>query len=213
MQAALLPFGIVAGVLAQAHGLSFAATMLMAGVVFAGAGQVLALGNWGHPIPVIGAIVACVTVNLRMMLMGPALSPWLDRLRGWRLWGSLFFMADHNWALSITDMRSGGRDAAFLTGSGIGLWTGWVAGEAVGWVAGGLLQPPPGHPVFFIALAVFIALLVPMWRGRREAMPWAVAAVTALGVSRLFPGTYWHVVVAALAGSTAGVLRDRLRQT
>ena len=210
LQAALFPFGIVAGVLAQAHDLSLPSTVLMAAIVFAGAGQVLALGNWGHPVPVAGAIIACVTVNLRMLLMGAALSPWLDRLRGWRLWGALFFLTDHNWAMSITNMRSGGMDAGFFFGSGASLWAGWVTGEVIGWFCGGLVHPPPGHPIYFIALAVFIALLVPMWRGRREAFPWAVAGVTALLVSRIAPGTTWHIVVAALVGSMAGVMRDRL---
>jgi predicted branched-subunit amino acid permease len=145
-----------------------------------------------------------------MLLMGPVLSAWLDRLRGLPVWGTLFFLADHNWALSVTELRSGGQDAGFLLGSGLMLWVMWVLGAALGYGLGGLMHPPPGHPLFFIALAVFIALLVTLWRGRRDALPWAVAAAVAVLVQRLLPGGAWYIVAGALAGSLAGVCRDRL---
>jgi 4-azaleucine resistance transporter AzlC len=207
--AGLLPFGLVAGVMSQAHGLSWLEGLLMAGLVFAGSGQVLALSTWSQDAPALTATVACLVVNLRMMLMGPSLAGWLDRLRGWRVWGSLFFMADHNWALSITDLRSGGQDAGFLLGSGLALWSMWVLGCVLGFSLGGLLQPAPGHPLFFVVLAVFIALLVTLWRGRPDALPWAVAAAVAVLVQRLLPGGTWYIVAGALSGSLAGMLRDR----
>jgi predicted branched-subunit amino acid permease len=205
----MVPFGLVGGVLSQAAGLSFAEEVVMAALVFSGAAQVLVLGNWGQPAPVLGATLASFTVSLRLLLMGPVLGAWLDRLRGWRLLASLFFMADHNWALSVTDLRSGGRDAAFLLGSGLLIWAGWVVSNLAGFALGSVVQPPAGHPIYFTALAAFIALLVPMWRGRREILPWAVAAATALSVHWAIPGGTWHIAVAAVAGSATGVLRDR----
>ena len=73
---------------------------------------------------------------MRLAPMGAALAPWLDRLRGWRLWGSLFLMNDQNWALSVTRMQAGRDDAGFLFGSGLAMWAVWVlttaAGHAVG---------------------------------------------------------------------------------
>ena len=55
-----------------------------------------------------------------------------------------------------------------------------------------------------------IALLVPMWRGRREVLPWFAAAIVALAVHWAAPGSYWHIAAAAVAGSLAGAIRDRL---
>jgi 4-azaleucine resistance transporter AzlC len=204
--AALGPFGAVAGTLAQAHGLSWLEALLMSALVFAGAGQVLALSYWAHPA---AAVFACLVVNLRMVLMGPSLASWLDKLRGWRLWGSLFVMADHSWALSITEARSGGTDAGFLFGSGALMWAAWVCGSMIGFALGGMVHPAAGHPLFFIALAVFVALLVPLWRGRRDALPWLAAAIVGIGVQRLLPHGAWYIVAGALAGSLVGVLRDR----
>ena len=206
---ALTPFGMVCGIAAQGQGLSLLEASLMSALVFAGSSQLLALGQWAHPAPVLAAALAAFAVNLRMALMGPVLAPWLDRVRGWRLWGSLFVMTDQNWAMSVQEMRQGRGDAACLFGSGVLLWVAWLLTTVAGHAVGAALRPPAGHPVFFAALAVFVAILVPMWRGRADALPWVVAAGVALLVSRLLPGTSWHIVAGALAGAIVGAWRDR----
>ncbi len=211
VQVAVVPFGMVCGVASQGQGLSLAEATLMSGLVYAGSAQLLALSHWANPAPVLAAAIASFVVNLRLALMGPVLGPWLDRVRGWRLWASLFVMADQNWALAVTEMQAGRGDAGFLFGSGALMWLVWVASTAAGHVLGATLSPSPGHPLFFAALAVFVAILVAMWRGRRDVVPWIVAALVALASARLFPGTSWYIVAGALAGSAAGVWRDRRR--
>ena len=209
LQLAVVPFGLVCGVAAQGQGLSLLEATLMSGIVYAGSAQLLALSHWSNPAPVLAAAFAAFVVNLRLALMGPVLAPWLDRLRGWRLWVSLFVMADQNWAMSVTQMQSGRWDAGYLFGSGAAMWVVWVVSTAAGHVLGVAMRPQPGHPLFFAALAVFVAILVVMWRGRQDIVPWIVAALAALLFSRLLPGTSWHIVGGALAGSLTGVLRDR----
>jgi len=211
VQVAVVPFGMVCGVASQAQGLSLAEATLMSGVVYAGSAQLLALSHWSNPAPVLAAGLASFVVNLRLALMGPVLGPWLDRVRSWRLWVSLFVMADQNWALSVAEMQAGRGDAGFLFGSGALMWVVWVASTAAGHVLGATMRPPAGHPLFFAALAVFVAILVVMWRGRRDIVPWIVAAAVALLLARLLPGTSWYIIGGALAGSAAGVWRDRRR--
>jgi len=211
VQVAVVPFGMVCGVASQAQGLSLPEATLMSGVVYAGSAQLLALSHWSNPAPVLAAGLGSFVVNLRLALMGPVLGPWLDRVRGWRLWVSLFVMADQNWALSVAEMQAGRGDAGFLFGSGALMWVVWVASTAAGHVLGATMRPPAGHPLFFAALAVFVAILVVMWRGRRDIVPWIVAAVVALLLARLLPGTSWYIIGGALAGSAAGVWRDRRR--
>ena len=206
--AGLTPFGLVVGVVAQGQGLSMMEAGLMSTLCYAGSAQLLALGHWGNPAPVLAASLAAFVVNLRLALMGPVLAPWLDRLRGWRLWGSLFMMADQNWAMSVEQMLLGESDAGFLFGSGAFIWLVWIATTLMGHWLGALVQPPPGHPLFFAALAVFVALLTRMWRGRQDGMPWVVAALAATLAARLLPGS-WYIVIGAIAGSAAGAVRDR----
>ncbi|GAC1342919.1 MAG: AzlC family ABC transporter permease [Acetobacteraceae bacterium] len=209
MQVGVVPFALVVGIVAQGQGLSLLEITLMSGLCYAGSAQLLALGHWSVPAPVLGAAMAAFVVNLRMALMGPVIGPWLDRVRGWRLWASLFVMADQNWALSVAEMRAGRWDAGFLFGSGALMWVVWVAFTAVGHLVGTAMRPPPGHPLFFAALAVFVSILVPMWRGRGDLLPWAAAAGAALLIAWLLPGSSWHIVGGALVGSVVGVARDR----
>ncbi len=209
LQVGVVPFALVAGILAQGQGLSLAEATFMSMIVYAGSAQLLALGHWSVPAPIVAAATASFIVNLRLALMGPVIGPWLDRIKGWRLWTSLFLMADQNWALSVAEMQTGRSDAGFLFGSGLLMWSVWVVFTAVGHLVGGVLRPPPGHPIFFAALAVFVSILVPMWHGRRDVLPWMVAASVALIVARLLPGTSWHIVGGALAGAAAGVMRDQ----
>ncbi len=207
----MIPFGLVAGVAAHGVGMSLLEITLMSGIVFAGSAQLVALGIWAHPPDLFAVALAAFVVNLRLALMGPVLAPWLNHLRGWRLWASLFVMADQNWAMSVSEINAGRRDAGYLLGSGLAFWTMWAASSALGHVLGSQLQPQPGHPLFFAALAVFVAMLVQMWRGRLDVMPWLVAAAVATGVARLLPGTFWYIVAGAIAGSVVGGLRDHRR--
>ena len=70
------------------------------------------------------------------------------------------------------------------------------------------MQPPPGHPIFFAGLAVFVSILAGQWRGAGDFLPWLIAAGVAIAVSLLFPGAPWFIV----AGSLAGSLVERLRR-
>ena len=211
LQVALVPFGLVCGIAAQGQGLSMLEAVSMSAVVYAGSAQLLALSHWTSPAPVVAATVATFVVNLRLALMGPVLGPWLDRLRGWRLWVSLFVMADQNWGMSVREVQAGRWDAGYLFGSGVVTWVVWVAGTAAGFVMGEVVRPAPGHPLFFAALAVFVAIVAGMWRGRGDLVPWVVAAGVSLLVSRVAGGS-WYIVAGAVAGAAAGVVRDRRAQ-
>lgn len=209
---AMLPFGLVVGVIADARGLSTLEITLMSALVFAGTSQLVALELWAEPAPILAATLAAFVINMRLAPMGAALAPWLDRLRGWRLWGTLSTLVDNSFAMAIADQRAGGRDAALLLGVGLGLWVFWVASTVLGHVFAALIQLPPGHPVFFASLATMVALLVPLWRGRADLAPWAVAAIVALGVSQAGLGQPWPVLGGALAGAALGAWRETRRK-
>ena len=209
---AVVPFGLIIGVMSDAQGLSFLETVLMSAAVFAGTSQLVALQVWSDPAPILGATLACFIINLRLAPMGAALAPWLDRLRGWRLWGTLATLVDNSFAIAIADQRSGGRDAGLLLGVGLTFWGFWVCFCALGYVFAGMVSLPAGHPIFFASLATLIALMVPLWRGRLEILPWGVAAVAALAVSQgMGLGQPWPVLAGALLGGAAGAWRDLRR--
>jgi predicted branched-subunit amino acid permease len=87
-----------------------------------------------------------------------------------------------------------------------------VASTALGAVLGAQLHLPPGHPLFFAALGAFVSVLAQMWRGLGDLLPWAVAAVVAVLVAQVLPGTFWYIVAGAIAGSIVGGVRDHRRR-
>lgn len=112
-------------------------------------------------------------------------------------------MGDENWALTMREFTAGRKNGAFLLGSGLVLFTAWVGATATGYVMGMMVQNPAQLGLDFAFPAVFVALLVGMWRGRADLWPWAVAAGVAVLTARWLPGK-WYILLGSLAGSIAG---------
>ncbi len=201
-------FGLIYGFLAGERGLSLLEIGLTSMLVFAGASQFLALELWGHPLPVAGLVLGVAILNLRHMLMGPALLPWLAHVRPVQAYTSLFFMTDESWGVSVAEERRGGRDAAFLLGAGAGLYGFWVAATVLGRAAGDLSYLVERWGLDYLTTAFFVALLAGFWRGPRDAAPWLVAGGVAVAAKWMLPGT-WYIVLGALTGSLVGAWRDR----
>ena len=207
------PFGLVVGVISDQKGLSWLETLLMSALVFAGSSQLLALELWSEPAPILAAIIAAIVVNIRMAPMGAALAPWLDKLRGVKLWGSLAFMVDHAFALSAAEQRRGGRDAGYLLGIGVTLWCFWNISVSLGHIMGAAVRFPAGHPLYFAAIATFVAILVPLWRGvRRDFWPWLLAGALAVLAWKLGLGPPWPLLIGAFAGAALGAWLELRRE-
>src|SRR5216684_4401392 len=57
----------------------------------------------------------------------------------------------------------------------------------------------------FAFTAVFTALLVGMWKGKSNFLPWAVAAVVAVAAAHWLPGK-WYILLGGIAGSVVGAI-------
>jgi predicted branched-subunit amino acid permease len=140
-----------------------------------------------------------------MAPQGAALASWLNRLRGWRLWGTLATLVDHSFAMAVQDQRRGGRDAGYLLGIGLGLWAAWVATTAVGHLAGSLVRVPSGHPLYFASVAAFLSILVGLWRGPKVDLgPWVVAGLVALAAHRVALPVPVPLLLGSFAGAALG---------
>lgn len=198
--------GLVFGVLARQAKLSVVEAALMSSLVYAGASQFVALSLWtANPFPALTIILTTFVVNLRHLLMGASLRPWFSHLSRTKAYLSIFFMVDESWALTMSECAAGGRDAAFLLGSGFILFVAWVSSTVIGQIAGSFIQNPAQWGLDFAFTAVFIALLAGMWKGKSNLLPWAVAAGVAVAAAHWLPGK-WYIVLGGLAGSIAGAI-------
>jgi 4-azaleucine resistance transporter AzlC len=200
-------YGIAFGVLSRQAGLTVAESMLMSSFVFAGASQFAVMGVWATPLPVATIILTTLIVNLRHLLMGAALAPYYAGLSPLTRYLSVFFLTDENWALTMAEYGRGNRNGALLLGSGLTLMVAWSGATLTGQLVGAVIDDPARWGLDFAFSAVFLALLVGMWRGKTDLLPWLVAAVVAVVAQRLLPGTTWYIVLGGLAGSLVGALR------
>lgn len=205
-----VPFAIVLGVLARQAGMSTVEVVLMSMLVFAGGSQLIIVGIWAYPVPVLTILLTTLVVNLRHLMMGASLRPWFAKLNPLKTYTSAHFITDETWALTIAHFKSGGRDAAFLMGSGLMLFVLWVGGTGLGHLLGAGLssQDLVTWGIDFVVTAVFVALAVSLWRGKSDLLPWVVAAGVSLGAYLLLPGTRWYILLGGLAGSVVGAFRD-----
>jgi branched chain amino acid efflux pump len=200
-------YGMVFGMLARQAGLSVLEALLMSSLVNAGSSQFVALGLWHMPVPIGIITLMTLVVNLRHVLMGAALRPWFAWLPAPTTYASLFFLGDENWALTMREFDAGGRDAAFLLGSGLPLFAAWVSSAVVGAMLASSLPDPARWGLDFAFTATFVALLIGLWKGRSNLLPWCIAALVALASAHWLHG-HWHIVLGGLAGSLAGAWRD-----
>lgn len=198
---------IVFGVLAGQAGLSPLETIFMSATVFAGAAQFTVVGLWSVPLPIFTIILTTFVVNLRHLLMGAALHPWFSQMKPLPRYASIFLLTDETWALTIAYFNKGKRDVAFYVGSGLTMFAAWTSGTLVGRLAGSFLEKPAEWGLDFAFTAVFLALLVGMWKGKTSLIAWVVAAGVAVVASYLLPGK-WFILVGGLVGSLVGAWQD-----
>jgi 4-azaleucine resistance transporter AzlC len=204
-------YGIVWGVLAREAGLSVFETAAMSALVFAGTAQFVALTLWtpGN-LPVGALVLAALIVNLRYLLMTATLRPLFAGRSLWRGALGMALVSDENWAITMGEIAKGRGSAAFLFGGGAMAYVSWLCSTLSGRLLGSVIDDPVKYGLDFAFTATFLALLLGLWRGRGDLIPWLVGALAALVTSRMVPGS-WYVLVGGIAGSLAGAAAETLR--
>ncbi len=201
------PFGMAYGAYAVKTGLSAGLAQSMSAIVFGGASQFVGVRLIGNDVP--GAVIVLTTllVNGRHMLYSASLAPYTDHLAmRWR-WLLAYLLTDEAYATAITRYRRG--DASphahwFFLGTGFALWATWQITTAVGVFGGGAV--PDSWSLDFALPLPFLAILVPVLKGRPAVAAAAVAGVIAVVGFRWPYGT--GLLTAMLLGMAAGIAAD-----
>jgi predicted branched-subunit amino acid permease len=206
-------FGMAFGVAARQAGLEPWAAVLLSGAVFAGSSQFASLELLGSPVPWLPLLLLVFAVNGRHILMGAALYGWFGRLPLAQRFLPAALMTDVNWAQAIQAYDRGERDMGYLVGSGLALWTTWLAGTAAGAaLVDAFAFPAEALAIDLVFIIFFVCILVGLRRGRIDDLAWLVAGGAALLAFWLLPAN-WHVLVGAVAGGITGMLvQDRRRR-
>lgn len=201
----VVPFALLWGTLANQAGLSALETSLMAGLVFAGSAQFVAIEIWSAPPAVMTLVLATLIINLRHVLMGAALAPSLRGWGGFRSHAALFFMADEVWALALQRRTRGPLTPGFYFAVAATFYIGWLLFTGLGYHAGGLIEDPAAYGFDFAFAAVFLCLIRSFYISWRSFAPWIVSAgVAALAYSTI--EGVWYILLGGLAGAATGAL-------
>jgi 4-azaleucine resistance transporter AzlC len=174
---AAFPFGIVFGALAQSIGLSFAHTLGMSAIVFAGASQFIAitLMAGATALPVI--VVTVFIVNLRQMLYSANLMHHVEHWPQPTRALLAFWLTDETFAV-VSDRlnRHPGKPGLrwFYLGSALFMYSFWQIATFLGYTLG---EQIPGLADWGLDVAMIVAFVGIVTPALKQRADWACAAV------------------------------------
>lgn len=202
-------YGILFGVLARGLDMSLLETVSMNVVVFAGAAQMAGMEYWHYPLPIAAIVVTVALINMRLLMLGASLRPWLAGQPGWKVYPTLHLLCDEAWAVMMSLYRNGARDAGIVLGCNLAIFFAWIPTVVAGFLIGGRIGDPDALALDFAFTAVFAAMLFSGYRSRFDLLPWAVSGSIAAVVWALVPGT-WYVIAGGLSGIAVAMWRAEL---
>lgn len=201
-----IPIAIAFGVIARQSGLSFAETVMMSMMVFAGASQFMAVqmataGALGMEI-----IFATLVLNFRHFVMSLSLMDRLKHVPPWARGALAFGITDETFAVASMDEKGGnGRiHPLYLAGLIAVAYGSWVFGTVIGVLFAKAIPRAISDSMNIALYAMFIALLIPAVRKR-----WWAGAVALIGMALnalfgLFLSGGWATVLATVAAAGCG---------
>ena len=208
----ILVFAAAVGAASAEKGLTLGQAVLMSFSVYAGASQLLALQLWPGAFTlsaIMAIVVVTMAVNLRFLLMGASLQPWLSRGPAGPVHLGLSALTDANFVIGSRYRAQGGEDTGVFVGAGLFMWVIWTLATVPGHALGHLVTDPKRLAIDMVMPLTFTAMSVGLFRLRRDRLAWPVAAAAAVLTAQFVPG-YWFIISGAVAGSlTAGLLHVR----
>lgn len=210
---AVIPFGMIYGVLAIEGGLPQSLALAMSSIVFAGSSQFAAAQLFGTGASAAVIVATTLILNLRHALYSSSLAPYMGRLSTRWKWILGYLLTDEAYAVTVAHYRQAARADPppsahwFFLGAGLCLWISWQVSTAAGVFLGA--QVPQDWSLDFTLPLTFIGLGVPTLKDR----PTLLAALIGGGVAVALAGLPYRLglMLAAIAGILAGLLAEKRR--
>jgi len=204
-----MPVGMAFGILARTLGFSVLAAVTCSATALAGAGQFIALSVMGTGATVFEILAATTIVNLRYVLFGSTLSPYLHGLPLHTQATLAFSLTDETFAINIADQRAGASTPASMMGVGAIAWTGWVLGTLIGSAGAAWIGDPARFGVGFAMPAMFTALFIALAENRRHVVIGVLAGAIAIALPLLSAvgialSSSWFIIIASMTAATIG---------
>lgn len=199
----VFPFGLAYGIFGQSVGLTSGETVLMSLTVFAGAAQFISLPMFAAGAGWVMISFTTLLINLRHLLMGASLVPYMERLP--LAWQALlcFGMADETYAVTISRAQNSGYHRDYHLASNVTGYVTWSASTMLGVALGSHISDPLAWGLDFAMPATFLALLIPRLVDRASLLVSLTAGVVSVSAAVLIPGK-WYIILACLTAVAVG---------
>jgi Predicted branched-chain amino acid permease (azaleucine resistance) len=204
----VVPFALIAGVVAVRLGLSPLAASGLSVLVFAGASQLAAIQLIHDGAPLLIILVTVFFVNLRFTMYSASIAPHFRGASARSKTMIGYLLTDQAYVLGLygfADRPELARRVAFYFGIALPLWLCWQVATVIGAVAGSRL--PEAWNLEFAIPLTFMAMIVPSIRDRGTLAAALVGGAIAIACHAL----PWNLglILGALAGIATGVMIDR----
>jgi branched chain amino acid efflux pump len=197
---AVLPFGLLFGALAVDNGLTVVEAMLMSGLVYGGASQMVGIELFGKNVAPWLIVLSIFAVNFRHVLYSAAFGrrigrwPLLERALGF------FLLTDPQFAEAERRLERGEPlSFAWYIGLGAPIWLAWVVETGIGASLGKFVPDPKALGLDFL-LPIYFLDLVMSFRKRPLWLPVVAVSAVASVLAMKFVGSPWHIALGAVAG-------------
>ncbi|MEP5154156.1 AzlC family ABC transporter permease [Planktotalea sp.] len=210
MTLAASTYGIAFGLLATQSGFSLLQILSMSAFVYGGSAQLVALDQLVAGAGVGAAVLAGAALNMRVLLITASMRDAMVGRPWWQVLMGVYLATDASIALMQTGKsRRALSSYWYLFGGGTSLLIAWIFTTSIGGILSKGIPDPTRFGLDFALVAVFVAMLPGLWRGRADILPWIVAGGTVLTFATMFPAqSSWALILGAvLGGVTAGVVR------
>jgi len=202
--AGVMPFGITCGIMGIAAGMLPLEVILMSVLVFAGASQFIAVTMIGSGVSGWGIIVfSTLLVNLRHLLMGLSLAPYILKLPVPFQSILAFIMTDESYALTASRIQRNNYSGHYQLGASLPVYIVWIISTAVGAFLGSRIADPLSWGLDFAMPATFLVLLMPLLINRTSLIVCLTSAVIAVISAIYLPGK-WYIIISCLTAVLVG---------
>ncbi|MCR3922360.1 MAG: AzlC family ABC transporter permease [Firmicutes bacterium] len=205
----VVPFGLTCGIMGLTVGLTAFETILMSGLVFAGAAQFTAMLLLGSGAVGFGVVVlTTVVVNLRHILMSASLASVIKKLSLPLKSILIFSLTDEAFAITTARMEKSTYSGLYQAVVSLLLYITWILTTAIGVLFTSYIADPLAWGLDFAMPASFIVFLIHRLKNATSAVVALVAGVSSVAGALLLPGK-WYIIIACVLACTVGFVIER----
>ncbi|HBU8229898.1 TPA: AzlC family ABC transporter permease [Morganella morganii] len=202
---AVVPWAILAGSMAVDSGLTFAQSVAMSAMVFAGAAQLVTLGLLNSGAGVITIIVSVFFITSQHLLYGLILRPHVRPFSPLQRAGIGFLLTDELFAVSVAGRQR--LSFAYLFGAGLSFYLVWVLVSILGIVLAHSISDLSRLRLDFSVVATLLAIVVPLIKSKSALAGALFSFVVTIILTRA--GIQGSAVIAGVSAMLLAVLLGR----